>query len=60
MPNPQGVGFYYLDHLTHNVFRGNMNKWFAFYGDLFNFNEIRFFDIQGKFNGLYSRAVTSP
>jgi len=58
--HPQGAGFYYLDHLTHNVFKGNMDKWFAFYGNLFNFKEIRFFDIQGKFTGLYSRALTSP
>ncbi len=58
--NPQGVGFYYLDHLTHNVFKGNMNRWFKFYGDLFNFKEIQFFDIQGKYTGLYSRALTSP
>ena len=39
---PGGVGFHYLDHLTHNVFRGNMDVWFRFYGDLFNFSEIRF------------------
>ncbi len=58
--NPAGVGFYYLDHLTHNVHQGNMDKWFAFYGDIFNFREIRFFDIQGKFTGLHSRALTSP
>lgn len=58
--HPQGIGFYYLDHLTHNVFKGNMDKWFRFYGDLFNFKEIRFFDIQGKFTGLFSRALTSP
>ena len=57
---PRGVGFYYLDHLTHNVFKGNMDVWFRFYGDLFNFKEIRFFDIEGKFTGLYSRALTSP
>ncbi len=57
---PRGVGFYYLDHLTHNVFKGNMDRWFQFYGDLFNFREIRFFDIQGKFTGLFSRALTSP
>lgn len=55
-----GVGFYYLDHLTHNVFKGNMDKWFAFYGDLFNFRQIRFFDIEGKYTGLFSRALTSP
>ena len=54
------MGFYYLDHLTHNVFKGNMDKWFKFYGDLFNFREIRFFDIEGKFTGLFSRALTSP
>ncbi|MGR1582932.1 4-hydroxyphenylpyruvate dioxygenase [Thalassobius sp. S69A] len=57
---PKGVGFYYLDHLTHNVFRGNMDKWFKFYEDLFNFREIRFFDIEGKYTGLFSRALTSP
>jgi len=57
---PAGVGFYYLDHLTHNVFKGNMDVWFDFYRNLFNFKEIRFFDIQGKHSGLYSRALTSP
>jgi 4-hydroxyphenylpyruvate dioxygenase len=57
---PRGDGFYYLDHLTHNVFKGNMDKWFAFYSDLFNFEQIRFFDIQGKHSGLFSRALTSP
>jgi len=59
-PKPAGVGFYYLDHLTHNVFKGNMDIWFRFYGDIFNFREIRFFDIEGKFSGLLSRALTSP
>jgi 4-hydroxyphenylpyruvate dioxygenase len=58
--NPAGVGFHYLDHLTHNVHKGNMDKWFGFYGDIFNFHEIRFFDIEGKFTGLLSRALTSP
>jgi hypothetical protein len=52
--HPEGVGFYYLDHLTHNVFKGNMDVWFRFYGNLFNFREIRFFDIEGKFTGLFS------
>ncbi|MGB0799642.1 MAG: 4-hydroxyphenylpyruvate dioxygenase, partial [Planktomarina sp.] len=59
-PNPKGVGFYYLDHLTHNVIRGNMETWYRFYADTFNFREIRFFDIQGKVTGLTSRALTSP
>ena len=59
-PRPKGVGFYYLDHLTHNVKRGNMDRWFAFYTKLFNFRQIRFFDIEGKLTGLFSRALTSP
>ena len=59
-PKPTGVGFHYLDHLTHNVHRGNMDTWFDFYGRLFNFHQIRFFDIEGKFSGLHSRALTSP
>jgi 4-hydroxyphenylpyruvate dioxygenase len=58
--HPQGVGFHYLDHLTHNVHRGNMDLWFRFYERTFGFREIRFFDIQGKHTGLHSRALTSP
>ena len=57
---PEGVGFFYLDHLTHNVIRGNMDTWYKFYRDTFNFREIRFFDIAGKVTGLTSRALTSP
>jgi 4-hydroxyphenylpyruvate dioxygenase len=59
-PRPKGVGFQYLDHLTHNVKRGNMDTWFSFYSKLFNFRQIRFFDIEGKRTGLFSRALTSP
>ena len=58
--HPAGVGFYYLDHLTHNVHKGNMDVWFKFYSEIFSFREIRFFDIEGKFTGLFSRALTSP
>ena len=59
-PNPAGLGFYYLDHLTHNVYRGNMDTWWHFYRDLFGFTQIHFFDIAGKMTGLISRAITSP
>jgi 4-hydroxyphenylpyruvate dioxygenase len=59
-PKPTGVGFYYLDHLTHNVYRGNMDEWWAFYRELFGFKQIHFFDIAGKLTGLVSRAITSP
>ena len=59
-PKPKGVGFYYLDHLTHNVYRGNMDKWWDFYRELFGFKQIHFFNIAGKFTGLISRAITSP
>jgi 4-hydroxyphenylpyruvate dioxygenase len=54
------AGLTYIDHLTHNVARGNMNKWAGFYEKLFNFREIRYFDIEGKKSGLFSRAMTSP
>ena len=50
----------YIDHLTHNVHRGHMDKWTGFYEKLFNFREIRYFDIEGKKTGLFSRALTSP
>ena len=49
-----------IDHLTHNVRRGNMNLWAGFYERLFNFSEIRYFGIEGKETGLFSRAMTSP
>lgn len=55
-----GTGLTYIDHLTHNVARGNMDKWASFYEELFSFREIRFFDIEGKKTGLKSRALTSP
>ena len=54
------AGLTVIDHLTHNVARGNMNKWAGFYEKLFNFREIRYFDIEGKKTGLFSRAMTSP
>ena len=57
---PAGLGFTYIDHLTHNVHRGNMDVWFSFYTHLFGFRQIRFFDIEGKHTGLFSRALTSP
>ncbi|HTQ13558.1 MAG TPA: 4-hydroxyphenylpyruvate dioxygenase [Rhizomicrobium sp.] len=55
-----GAGLAYIDHVTHNVFRGNMDRWAGFYEKLFNFREIRYFDIEGKLTGLKSRAMTSP
>ncbi|HEY4970631.1 MAG TPA: 4-hydroxyphenylpyruvate dioxygenase, partial [Steroidobacteraceae bacterium] len=54
------VGLTRIDHLTHNVRRGNMNVWGCFYEKLFNFREIRYFSIEGKQTGLFSRALTSP
>jgi 4-hydroxyphenylpyruvate dioxygenase len=58
--DPQGVGLQYVDHLTHNVYVGRMDTWAEFYCKLFNFREIRYFDIKGKKTGLTSRALTSP
>lgn len=56
----EGAGLKEIDHVTHNVFRGNMDKWAGFYERLFNFREVRYFDIEGKLTGLKSRAMTSP
>lgn len=58
--NPKGVGLGIIDHLTHNVYRGNMDEWAEFYERVFNFREIRYFDIEGKLTGLKSKAMTSP
>lgn len=57
---PVGAGLNCIDHLTHNVHKGRMNQWTDFYQRLFNFREIRYFDIHGQKTGLKSRALTSP
>ncbi|QEY26611.1 4-hydroxyphenylpyruvate dioxygenase [Neisseria zalophi] len=58
--NPVGHGLKIVDHLTHNVYRGRMDFWAGFYEKLFNFKEIRYFDIKGEYTGLTSRAMTAP
>ncbi|MEZ0148261.1 MAG: 4-hydroxyphenylpyruvate dioxygenase [Candidatus Reddybacter sp.] len=59
-PYPVGLGLQYIDHLTHNVHYGRMDQWASFYERVFNFKQIRYFDIEGKATGLISRAMTSP
>jgi len=58
--NPAGHGLTYIDHLTHNVHRGRMAEWAGFYERLFNFREVRYFDIEGQATGVKSKAMTSP
>lgn len=57
---PKGAGLLTIDHLTHNVYRGHMDEWADFYKRLFNFRQIRYFDIEGRHTGLHSRAMISP
>jgi len=58
--NPKGAGLTFIDHLTHNVAKGDMDTWANYYEKLFNFFEVRYFDIKGKKTGLFSRAMTAP
>jgi 4-hydroxyphenylpyruvate dioxygenase len=58
--HPAGHGLRLIDHLTHNVYRGRMAHWANFYESLFNFREIRYFDIAGEYTGLTSKAMTAP
>jgi len=58
--NPKGVGLSFVDHLTHNVYNGNMGEWAEFYEKLFGFYEVKYFDIKGQQTGLRSKAMTSP
>ena len=58
--HPPGHGFRMIDHLTHNVYRGRMAHWAAFYERLFGFRELRYFDIKGEYTGLTSKAMTAP
>ena len=56
----KGAGLDLIDHLTHNVHKGRMDEWAKFYERLFNFKEVRYFDIEGKVTGVKSKAMTSP
>ena len=58
--NPVGTGLNEIDHLTHNVYKGRMEYWANFYEKIFNFREIRYFDIKGEYTGLTSKALTAP
>ncbi len=58
--NPEGCGFKLIDHLTHNVYRGRMGFWASFYERIFNFRQIRYFDIKGEYSGLLSKAMSAP
>jgi 4-hydroxyphenylpyruvate dioxygenase len=58
--NPAGHGLASIDHLTHNVHKGRMKEWADFYERLFNFRELRYFDIEGQVTGVKSKAMTSP
>ncbi len=54
------VGFDLLDHLTHNVRRGEMRTWSSFYRQVFGFEEQKYFDIKGQATGLFSQAMIAP
>ena len=49
----------HVDHLTHNLNRGNLSTLSSFYERVFDFHEQQRFDIQGQQTGLLSRAMTS-
>ena len=54
------AGLQVLDHLTHNVRRGEMRTWSSFYNRVFGFEEQKFFDIKGQATGLFSQAMIAP
>ncbi len=56
----KGVGLTGIDHLTNNLHRGHMDEWAEYYERIFNFRQLRYFDIEGKLTGIKSRAMVSP
>jgi len=58
--HPVGAGLQRIDHLTHNLYGGRMAHWASWYERIFNFREIRYFDIKGEYTGLTSKAMTAP
>lgn len=53
-------GFALMDHLTNNVYQGELKPLSEFYKNVFGFEEIRYFDIRGQKTGLLSFALRSP
>lgn len=53
-------GLLKIDHLTNNVPVGEMDKWCNFYAKIFDFKEVRYFDIKGLKTGLVSKVMVSP
>lgn len=49
-----------IDHLTHNLNQGGVERMCRFYETVFGFERIRSFHIHGKKTGLYSEVVASP
>lgn len=60
LAEPKGFGMINIDHFTNNVPRGDMKKWCDFYANIFNFKNVRHFDIKGKQTGLQSEVMKSP
>jgi 4-hydroxyphenylpyruvate dioxygenase len=60
LSEPKGFGMINVDHFTNNVPKGDMEKWCNFYADIFNFKNVRYFDIKGKQTGLQSKVMKSP
>ncbi|MCS6986037.1 MAG: 4-hydroxyphenylpyruvate dioxygenase [Sphingomonadaceae bacterium] len=58
--NDRSVGLKTIDHLTHNVAQGDLDRWARFYERIFGFRELRFFDIRGRATGLFSKAMVAP
>ncbi len=56
----ESKGFHLIDHLTNNVFKGELEPLANFYKNVFGFEEVRFFDIKGEETGLLSYALRSP
>jgi 4-hydroxyphenylpyruvate dioxygenase len=60
LPEVAGAGFTVIDHLTHNVMAGNLERWAGFYRDAFNFREVFYLDAKGQKTGFRTRAMKSP
>lgn len=59
VPDDRNPNLIRVDHLTNNVYQGDMEKWVQFYEDIYGFKQVRYFDIKGMKTGLFSKVVCS-
>ena len=56
----ESCGLVGVDHLTHNVRAGELERWVRYYKEVFGFHEIFYLEARGAATGFRTKAMRSP